>query len=471
MATTESVSELRDQIHRALKMWHSSGTGAGPLADWQLFRQARLEATGSGREVTNKILLEGLNALAVDHQIDANLLRKRFLDGLAMHVVANQLNLSEASAYRKQQQALNRLALILQAGENRAREACRCTLEARLEPSTYVQLVGVEPHLDRLLDLLASTDPPWLVLIAGLGGLGKTSLADALARRVIDRGLFDDLGWVSARQEIFNPGGAIRPVAVPALTAADLVEKLAAQLMPDLAGSASVSFEEKSAALRVRLKQSFHLIVVDNLETVLDLESLLPTLRSLAGPTRFLLTSRQSLHYEPGLYHFDLPALDEANAVRLIRNEAELHNLPHLQSASDDALRRIYRTVGGNPLALRLVVGQTHVHPLDMILTDLAAARGRNVERLYTFIYRRAWEALAEPARQVFLAMPLVSRAGGSLDYLVDMTGLEPGQVGDALLQLTALNLVNSRGDLTERRYTIHNLTRTFLQEQVAQWQ
>jgi hypothetical protein len=34
-----------------------------------------------------------------------------------------------------------------------------------------------------------------------------------------------------------------------------------------------------------------------------------------------------------------------------------------------------------------------------------------------------------------------------------------------------ALNLVNSLGDLTERRFAIHNLTRTFLQEQVARWQ
>jgi hypothetical protein len=32
------------------------------------------------------------------------------------------------------------------------------------------------------------------------------------------------------------------------------------------------------------------------------------------------------------------------------------------------------------------------------------------------------------------------------------------------------LNLVDSRGDLKTRRYTIHNLTATFLQEQVVRW-
>jgi hypothetical protein len=37
-------------------------------------------------------------------------------------------------------------------------------------------------------------------------------------------------------------------------------------------------------------------------------------------------------------------------------------------------------------------------------------------------------------------------------------------------LRLVGLNLVDSVGGLTERRFTIHNLTRSFLQEQVLRW-
>jgi len=42
--------------------------------------------------------------------------------------------------------------------------------------------------------------------------------------------------------------------------------------------------------------------------------------------------------------------------------------------------------------------------------------------------------------------------------------------VTDALIRLVQLNLVDSRGDLLTRRYTIHYLTATFLQEQVVRW-
>jgi hypothetical protein len=347
----------------------------------------------------------------------------------------------------------------------------RVTLKKRLEPPSYAQLVGVEEHLEQLRAVLISPESPWLISIEGLGGLGKTSLADALSRQIIDTGAFADFGWVSARQVIINPGGAITPAEIPALTAEDLIEKLVAQLMADIPRPVSFSAQDALAALRARLKQRPHLIVIDNLETVLDLESLLSTLRDLVNPTKFLLTTRESRHHEPGLYHFSLPELSEASALGLIRQEARLHNLPYLEQAGDADLHRIYELVGGNPLALRLVVGQTHVHALDDILADLAAARGQKVELLYAFIYRRAWDNFDEPTRRVFLTMPLVTDMMGDQAYLTGLTGLDSAEVGDALDQLVALNLVDSRGDLKERHYSIHNLTRTFLQEQVAKWQ
>jgi DNA-binding MarR family transcriptional regulator len=48
---------------------------------------------------------------------------------------------------------------------------------------------------------------------------------------------------------------------------------------------------------------------------------------------------------------------------------------------------------------------------------------------------------------------------------------LDPATVSDALDRLVTLNLVDSQGNLSERRYSIHGLTRTFLQEQVGKWQ
>jgi DNA-binding MarR family transcriptional regulator len=165
--------------------------------------------------------------------------------------------------------------------------------------------------------------------------------------------------------------------------------------------------------------------------------------------------------------------LNAEDALSLVRQEAQMRNLPDLAGADEATLQRIYATVGGNPLALRLVVGQTHIHPLERVLTALQTAQGYRVEQLYHYIYWQAWTQLDTAAQQALLLMPLVTESGGDLDYLTSMAaaaGLSAITVSDALERLVALSLVDSRGGLHERRYTIHALTRTFLQEQVLKW-
>lgn len=459
-----------DDVYTALKMWHREPNIGSPLYDSYLVQQNRALTHRGDREITNELLWHALQTLQNTHPLEANILRQRFLDAQAAHRVANRFNLSDATLYRRQNDGLVLLTAILQRQEDAARASRFTQLTQRLEASTYTRLIGVEAQLTQLLGLLAVSGPPWLLAIEGTGGIGKTSLADALLRRLVQANLDAEIGWVSARTQAFSLGGSIRSVAKPALTAEALIDALVHQLLGDLPGLELRTHPERHSALQARLKEKPHVVVIDNLETVVDVSSLLPLLRGLANPTRFILTSRQSLFEEADIFHFPIPELDEPNALAFVRWEAALRNLPALHEASDRELQPIYTTVGGNPLALRLVVGLTHTHALDTVLADLVAARGANVENLYQYIYRRAWDELDDATRQAFLAMPLVSARGGTLDFLAEVSSLGVTEVRAALEHLVALNLVDGRGDLHERRYTIHNLTRTFLQEQVAQW-
>ncbi len=233
-------------------------------------------------------------------------------------------------------------------------------------------------------------------------------------------------------------------------------------------------YPQKLALLQDRLRDRPHLIVIDNLESLRDEERLLASLRGLADPTKFLLTTRRSHFHEADLFHFPVPELDAQDALALIRQEATVRNVPGIAQAADLDLQPIVATVGGNPLALRLVVGQLHTHSLGRVLDDLQQARGRRAAGIYDYIYRQAWQDLDETARRVLLLLPLVVDAGGAFDYLAEMgahAGLSPAQIGDGLEQLISRNLVDSRGDLHERRYSIHGLTRTFLQQEILGWE
>ncbi len=458
------------QVRLAFKQWHNDSNTPSPLAMLYLFRKAHRETGRNPRHTTNQILLHAMEVLQQTYARDVQFLRLRFLDQWSINHLANHFNVAESTIYILQRQATHRLSETLQDLEQQAVREKKQRLLYRLEAPTYGELVGIDAASTALLKKLRVPDSPWVLAIEGLGGIGKTALANAVMHTLIEQGAYDEMGWVSARQNRLNLGESITSVAQPALTTAALTEALVQQLMPELVDATRQSGDDLLPKLRTRLKQTPHLIVIDNLETVADIESLLPALQALANPSKFLLTSRYGLYSTPNIYHFKVPELSETHALQLIRQEAEISNLPALAAAPEHDLRPIYATVGGNPLALRLVVGQTHIYTLESILGHLHAARGQGAENLYTYIYRHAWASLDATSQDVLLIMPLVNPNGDEIEVISEVGEMEVGLVRNALNQLVTLNLVDTRGNFQDRRYSIHGLTRTFLHEQVLRW-
>jgi len=468
-----NTSLTQKHVHDALNLWHQSDTQDTPLKHLLIYRRVQRQVAPGIRHATNQLLLDALALLANEDPIAQQILELRFLRAESGQRIANILHLAEGTIWRKQREAIGRLTEIIQTQEEDA-QAARLEHFAKLLPAaTDTIFFGIQQHVTELAMELTRADAPWLVSIEGIGGIGKTTLASTLVQKLLIDPYWHEIAWVTARQQIFNGGGAIKPITRPALTTDALVDGLVEQLLRHEVGSSLLTMEQKLHMLQNRLHAHPHLVVIDNLETLLDIETLLSTIRAWANPTKFLLTSRISRFHETDIFHFTVPELSETDALALIRNEATIRNNGAMATASDADLQPIYETVGGNPLALRLVVGQTHIHGLGHVLDDLHTARGHTVEQLYHYIYWKAWEELEEVEQKTLLLMPLVTEAGGDFDYLATMaTGanLAAEDVRNALDRLVAQNLVDSRGGLHERRYTIHALTRTFLQKQVLKW-
>ncbi|MBI3957906.1 MAG: hypothetical protein HY328_03775 [Chloroflexi bacterium] len=465
MPTLLAPPAFTDELWQLLRDWHASSPPTHPWQNLAIFTPGQ-----SLRTALNRILLAGLADLAQNAAHAAQLLHLRFADELTAQVVANRLNVVERTIYKWQRSTVEQLAKALWRLESEARSGQQKRLATRLPPVTYTRLFGVDAHLEALTQRLLAPGPPWLTAVESLGGLGKTSLADALCRRLIDAGSVADLAWVTAQQQQLSLTGAIQPVERPALTSAELTQAIAQQLLAADPDYATLSHTRKKERLAERFRTKPHLLVVDNLETVADLQALLTHLRAWANPTKILLTTRRSLLDEADIHHFALPELGQQDALALIRHEAGLRNLPAVAAARERELTPIYDCVGGNPLALRLVVGQLQVYSLPIVLAGLRRAQGSAAAGLYTHIYWQAWQSLGEEAQRVLVSMPLVGPDGGDLDLLAAISELPPDALHDGLSQLVSRNLVDARGGLHERRYSIHSLTRTFLHEQVLHW-
>ena len=337
----------------------------------------------------------------------------------------------------------------------------------RLEVVTEQQMVGVTAEIQQLTMAIRQQESPWIIAIDGIGGIGKTALASAVLGRVMVAAHYHDVIWVSARQQDFLPGIGLRTIKRSELNLDGFTSAALKQMDANIL--LSVSPREKNTILRNRLKEKRYLVVIDNLETVVEYQTLIPMIRELANPSKFLLTSRYSLHNHSDVFCHTMKELSLGDTIQFLDYEIKSRGKESFWQASEENLQDIYEVVGGNPLALKLVVGQSLVLTLSQVLENLAQAQSQNIDELYTHIYWQAWHALNEPGQQTLLAMPLAR--GSDFDHLSALSETDDIDLQQALEQLVTMSLLIVHGSLDNRRYDIHQLTETFLLNEVVKWQ
>jgi hypothetical protein len=468
MSDLETISS--EDVLEALRLWHGGDREHWPLAKMRLTFQALQENEAysslaeAGSAAQNRTVLSlGLDELKKSAPDAEDLLRARFEHRRDVLSVANSLNISEPSIYYRQRQAINQLTDILVQLEMTASVDWRNRMTARLELQTYHQLIGVKELRDSLINALANNEAHFIVAIDGLGGLGKTALADHVTRAIIQTTRFDEIAWITAKHTHLSTLGRLQiESGRPALTFHMLVDKLATQF--DLPTHEDVTQLERQRLVKQFLQERACLIVIDNLETAVDYHSLLPELRKWQNPTKFLLTSRLRLLDEPSVFSLSLKELSVESAFELIRFEAERTGFTDLAKASVNDLQAIYNAVGGNPLAIKLIVGQLRFHSLSYVLRRFTPIGRQSSEAgIFDYIYREIWESLNDEQKITLLALTEAGETGFNLEHLANISSLPLELVSGSIEKLILLSMVDLSGNLFERRYRLHRLTEVFL--------
>ena len=219
--------------------------------------------------------------------------------------------------------------------------------------------VGRDRELDRIGALL--TGPTRLVTLIGSGGIGKTSLAEEVTRR-LHRARRTSMFWVRLAR---LPSSADAAAVREAVAGSVLVSGFAGT---SAWNGAVATLSADDAASRI----THTLLVLDNCEHVLPgVGPVITDLLNAVPGLMILATSREPVGWIDERL-VAIPPLSADDSLELFRQRAELTGRPITDPGQVVLVTQICRHMHGNPLYIRLAAARMFYEPLPMILEELS---------------------------------------------------------------------------------------------------
>lgn len=306
----------------------------------------------------------------------------------------------------------------------------------------YVRFIGRERELAWLRSRLSPADRTWILLLTGIGGVGKTALALRIAHEYLEKystlspeERFDAIVWASAKEQVLTPTG-VEPGAPPGLvshTLAEVYRAIAQALDRDAITRALPEAQDREVQKALTAQRT--LLVIDNIDTMDD--AVRAFLRNLPPPTKAIVTSREWLNVADVL---TVRGMAREDALALIEAEAEPRGL----GLSREQKERLYERTAGLPLPIRLSVARLGSgETFEQVLRWLGDATG-DLPRYCIGGQVELARKRNPNAYRLLLACSLFDRdAGASREALGEITDLSIADRDEGLTLLERLNLVN----------------------------
>lgn len=346
-----------------------------------------------------------------------------------------------------------------------------------LPSPTYSRFIE-RPALDEVVSLLRMHNPA--VLIFGMGGIGKTSMARRIAQLSLEKNdqvpHFEHVVWVDASVEG---------------TTFDTILNTIARAY-DYPGLTQEAFsKDKENQINWLLQNSPALLIVDNIENMPDDEIFNWIGSRIPFRSKVILLSRQQHKYRVGIRQYHLGGMHPAEANEFIEHLLAIHK-HRLRARSLPESSELIEATDGNPFAIEITFHQLGVRglgALPQLISELYACKG---DELFEILFARAWESLDENSRKLFMLTTLFPdtisetalseiAAGLGIEYepavnnILILLLISPifEETNDTSPDANSSSEANLKGEnkshSNEIRYISHPLCKTFASKKLAQ--
>jgi DNA-binding SARP family transcriptional activator/Tfp pilus assembly protein PilF len=323
----------------------------------------------------------------------------------------------------------------------------------------FVGRIHEKRLLDSLVDEATVAGAVAIVALAGMAGVGKTSLAVHWGRRVAH--LFPD-GQLYVDLRGFDQTGEIRTAAQAIRQFLDAFEVPAQRIPTDP--------DAQAAVYRTLLADRRVLIVLDNAR---DAEQVRPLLPGASG-CLVIVTSRNQLTpliATQDAYPVALDLLTAPEARDLLAQRLGTDRVASEPDAVDVVIERCARL----PLALAVAAARVAAAPdrrLAALASELSGARA-NLDALSAgdaatdvrSVLSWSYQALPLTAARLFRLLGLHPGSDISAPAAASLAGLPPDRINPLLAELVQANLLVEH---RPGRYTVHDLLRGYASELTA---
>jgi LuxR family glucitol operon transcriptional activator len=348
----------------------------------------------------------------------------------------------------------------------------RQNLSSKLQnlPPQDNEFIGRTEELSKLMKLLRPDRAASIIIVDGIGGVGKTALALEAAylclecreygkalstcseiAKIVGKTIgeipsFDAVIFATAKESRILPTGNTERLEAQR-TFHEIVRKISKTLDdPTLLDSES---EEQLERIRKSLRKQRTLLIVDNLETIEDKDKVLSFISELPLGVKSIITTREPLGYAP----IRLEHLPEPDSLRLIQQQLEEKSV----TLTVQERKELYSVTGGIPVAIIYAVGRLAAsQSLETVLEDLRNANGD----IACFCFKKSVDDIREQPAYRMLMSIAIFHSPPIQDAAIEVAGLstEPGEARRALDKLKQLSLIR----LHDGRYRMLPLTREY---------